>query len=57
MTGATHFIEVYQGENTKEVVVSPILPIDIIDKTLQRTAQSEFLKTIQVWKYKLKQKA
>ena len=51
---ATHFIEQYQGNATKETYTSQVLPMSILQESLDFTKLSTNLHTVCIFKIKLK---
>lgn len=54
MEGATHFIEVYKVGIHEDLSICPCLDIEHINECLQDTKDTNYLKTIAVFKIKLK---
>ena len=51
---ATHFIEQYQGNATKETYTSQVLPMSILQESLDFTKLSESIYTVCIFKIKYK---
>ena len=51
---ATHFIEQYQGKYTNDTYTSQVLPMSILQESLDFTKLSTDLHTVCIFKIKLK---